>query len=237
MTGMAGMEGMPGMAGMPAMKDSGSVHSMKELKDKLAQTPSGGTLRVQSGTYRGALVINRPVKLVGVGHPTLRGEGTGTVLTIRAAGTTVRDFMIEGSGPGPVDNPAGVSVEADRVAVSGLHIRDTFTGIWVEGARDAQLTGNFIEGRKQVAVSGTTPAMGGGDMAGMVMGSGHSGTGGAQAGRGDGVSLFNAIRPVVRRNLPLLRQRHQDRVQQRHRQPLRHTRHVWQERDRGPKPL
>jgi nitrous oxidase accessory protein len=188
------------MAGMPAMKDSTPHHAMQELKDKLAHTPSGGTLTVQPGTYRGDLVITRPVKLVGVGHPTLQGDGNGTVLTIRAAGTTVRDFMVEGSGPGPVDNPAGISVEADRVAVSGLHIRDTFTGIWVEGARDARLTDNFIEGRKQVAVSGETPATGGGDMAGMVMSSGHPGNGAAQAGRGDGVSLFNAIRPVVSGN-------------------------------------
>jgi len=169
---------------------------MEELQDQLASTPSGGILNVQPGVYEGALVIDRPVRLVGIGHPTLKGDGKGTVLTIRAPGTTVRDLMIEGSGPGPVDNPAGVSVEADRVVVKDLHIRDTYTGIWVEDAKDAQLTGNVIEGRKDVAVSGQTPAMGG-DMAGMVMGSAR---GAAQAGRGDGVSLFNAIRPVVTGN-------------------------------------
>jgi len=202
------------MAGMPGMDDSATApHSMKELRDQLAHTPSGGTLTVQPGVYRGALVIDRPVTLVGVGHPVLQGDGTGTVLTIRAAGTTVRDLMIEGSGPGPVDNPAGVSVEADRVAVKDLHIRDTYTGIWVEGVRDAQITGNVIEGRKMVAVSGEAPASMDGDMAGMVIGPGTesgnesgkdsgkgSGSGEAQAGRGDGVSLFNAIRPVVAGN-------------------------------------
>jgi len=198
------------MAGMPGMGDSATTpRSMKELKDQLALTPSGGTLTVQPGVYRGALVIDRPVTLVGVGHPVLQGDRTGTVLTIRAAGTTVRDLMIEGSGPGPVDNPAGVSVEADRVALQDLHIRDTYTGIWVEGVRDARITGNVIEGRKMVAVSGETPASIDGDMAGMVMGPGTesgsesgkgSGSGEAQAGRGDGVSLFNAIRPLVAGN-------------------------------------
>ena len=195
---------MAGMAGMSAMDDSPSDRSTQELRDQLARTPSGGTLTVQPGIYRGALVIDRPVTLVGVGHPVIQGDGTGTVLTIRAAGTTVRDLMIEGSGPGPVDNPAGVSVEADRVVVKGLHIRDTYTGIWVEGVADAQITDNDIEGRKRVAVSGANPApthdaaagdMG--DMAGMAMGSAH---GKAKAGRGDGVSLFNAIRPVVSGN-------------------------------------
>jgi len=184
------------MAGMPGM-DAPSPHSMQELRDRLARTPSGGTLTVQPGVYRGSLVINRPVTLVGVGHPVLQGDGAGTVLTIRAAGTTVRDLMIEGSGPGPVDNPAGVSVEADRVVVSNLHIRDTYTGIGVEGVADAQITGNLIEGRTSVAVSGETPALMDDDMAGMPMGSVH---GQARAGRGDGVSLFNAIRPVVAGN-------------------------------------
>jgi nitrous oxidase accessory protein len=198
------------MAGMPGMDDSPTTpHPMKELRDQLARTPSGGTLAVQPGVYRGELVIDRPVTLVGIGHPVLQGDRAGTVLTIRAAGTTVRDLMIEGSGPGPVDNPAGVSVEADRVVVKDLHIRDTYTGIWVEGVRDAQITGNVIEGRKMVAVSGETPASRDGDMAGMVMGPGKesgkdsgkgSGSGEAQAGRGDGVSLFNAIRPVVAGN-------------------------------------
>jgi len=194
------------MAGMPGMDDSPTApHPMKELRDQLARTPSSGTLAVQPGVYRGELVIDRPVTLVGIGHPVLQGDKSGTVLTIRAAGTTVRDLMIEGSGPGPVDNPAGVSVEADRVVVKDLHIRDTYTGIWVEGVSDAQITGNVIEGRKMVAVSGETPTSRDGDMAGMVMGPGKesgkgSGSGEAQAGRGDGVSLFNAIRPVVSGN-------------------------------------
>jgi len=194
---MAGMDGMAGMDETPAR------HSTQELRDRLAATPAGGTLTVPAGVYQGALVIDRPVTLVGVGHPVIRGDGTGTVLTIRAAGTTVRDLMIEGSGPGPVDNPAGVSIEADHVAVTNLHIRDTYTGVWVEGARDARITGNKIQGRKSVAVSGESAApmddMAGdmADMSGMTMGSAH---GSAQAGRGDGVSLFNAIRPEVSGN-------------------------------------
>ena len=191
------MAGMSDMAGMPGMNDNPSRHSTQELRDKLARTASGGTLTVQPGVYRGALVIDRPVTIVGVGHPVIQGDGTGTVLTIRAAGTTVRDLMIEGSGPGPVDNPAGVSVEADRVVVTNLHIRDTYTGIWVESAKDTQITHNSIEGRKTVAVSGETPALMDDDMAGMPMGASH---GQAKAGRGDGVSLFNAIRPVVSGN-------------------------------------
>ena len=189
------------MAGMPGMAENPSQHSTQVLRDQLARTPSGGTLTVPAGVYRGALVIDRPVTLVGVGHPVIRGDGTGTVMTIRAAGTTVRDLMIEGSGPGPVGNPAGVSVQADHVVVKGLHIRDTYTGIWVEGAKDAQIIDNTIEGRKMVAGSGGTPAPMhdemAGDMSGMSMGAAH---GTPKAGRGDGVSLFNAVRPVVAGN-------------------------------------
>jgi len=197
---------MAGMAGMAGMDEKPARHSTQELRDRLARTPAGGTLTVPAGVYQGALVIDRPVNLVGVGHPVIQGDGKGTVLTIRAAGTTVRDLMIEGSGPGPVDNPAGVSVEADHVAVTNLHIQDTYTGVWVEGARDARISGNTIEGRRSVAVSGESAApsdtageMAGdmADMSGMTMGTAH---GGAQAGRGDGVSLFNAIRPVVSGN-------------------------------------
>jgi len=193
----SGAAGMPSMAEMPGMADNPTQHSTQELRDRLAHTRSGGTLTVQPGVYRGALVIDHPVTLVGIGHPVIQGDGTGTVITIRAAGTTVRDLMVEGSGPGPVDNPAGVSVQADHVVVSGLHIRDSYTGVWIEGVKDARVTGNVIEGRQKVAVSGQTPDAMDGNMAGMTMSTAH---GKAQDGRGDGVSLFNAIRPVVSGN-------------------------------------
>jgi nitrous oxidase accessory protein len=185
------------MAGMPGMGDGTADHSVRELTDRLARTPAGGTLTVRSGVYRGALVIDRPVTLIGIGHPVLRGDGTGTVLTIRAPQTTIRGLMIEGSGPGPVDNPAGIRVQADHVVVQDTHIRDSYTGIWVEGVSDAHILGNVIEGRRSVAAAGETPASAT-DMAAMPMkDSGHDA---ARAGRGDGVSLFNAIRPVVSGN-------------------------------------
>jgi nitrous oxidase accessory protein len=208
--GMAGMPDTPAMQAMPGMAERGSEHPMQELRDQLALTPAGGTLTVQPGVYRGNLVIDKPVTVEGVGHATLQGDSTGTVLTIRAAGTVVRDLMIEGSGPGPLGNPAGVSVQADHVVVKNLHIRDTYTGVWVEGAKDAQIIGNVINGRKSVAVSGATPRSDQ-KMSGMVMdeptgkSSGKnpgkdSGKDGARAGRGDGVSLFSAVRPVVSGN-------------------------------------
>jgi nitrous oxidase accessory protein len=199
------------------------VRPMQELRDQLTRTPAGGTLMVPPGVYRGALVIDKPVTLAGIGHATLQGDGTGTVITVRAAKTVVRDLMVEGSGPGPLGNPAGVSVQADHVVVKNLHIRDTYTGIWVEGVKDAHLVGNVINGRKSVAVSGVTPRADA-PMTGMAMddaadkpgqGSGSASTpppdsfttspmgpgkDGAQAGRGDGISLFNAISPVVSGN-------------------------------------
>ena len=95
----------------PGYSAPGAASPMRELRDLLARTPAGGTLNVPAGVYQGALVIDRPVTLAGNGHATLRGDGTGTVLTIRAAGTVVRDLMVEGSGPGPVGNPAGVDRE------------------------------------------------------------------------------------------------------------------------------
>ncbi|MDQ1482753.1 MAG: nitrous oxidase accessory protein [Actinomycetota bacterium] len=192
------------------------THSMQELRDRLAHTPVGGTLKVSPGVYRGALVIDHKVNLVGVGHATLQGDGTGTVLTIAGAGSVVRDLMIEGSGPGPVGNPAGVSVQADGVTVRNLHIRDTYTGIWVEDAMAAQVLDNVIEGRRSVAVSGATPRPDAA-MAGMEMGESTHKSGStsksssksfskspsigvAQGERGDGISLFNAVGPVVSGN-------------------------------------
>ena len=74
---------MPGwngeMAGMTGMAHDATHHWMQELRYNLAHTPPGGTLNVQPGIYRGELVIDHPVTLVGIGHPTLQASATGTV--------------------------------------------------------------------------------------------------------------------------------------------------------------
>ena len=55
----------------------------------------GDTLEVMEGTYRGDLVLDRPIRLVGRGRPLLVGSGEGSVVRIRADGVTLEGFDID----------------------------------------------------------------------------------------------------------------------------------------------
>ena len=61
--------------------------------------PASGSC-VPAGTYRGDLVVDRAVHLVGEGGRVLIGSGTGSVVRVRADGVTIEGFTIDGRGGG-----------------------------------------------------------------------------------------------------------------------------------------
>ena len=160
-----------------------------DLQAMLDATPDGGTLILRPGTYRGDVVVDRPVTIRGVDNPRIQGSGTGTVITVQAAGTVILGVTVAGSGPGPAGSPAGIRIEADDVRVEGVLVQESYMGITVVGADRIHLVGNVIRGRSDAAVGGESHAVEGGA------------DGVAAGGRGDGISLWEVEGVLVRGNL------------------------------------
>lgn len=199
------------------------VHpSAGRLADLLRTVPDGGVLVLPPGTYQGPVVIDRPVTIVGEGLPLIDGDGTGSVITIRADGVELRGIAVRGSGPGPTDNPAAIRIEADDVRIERVVVEDAYTGIAVAGASRVTLVDNVVRGRAAAAIgdeahavednvaapglarantdTGATPTAGGdGGHAGAHTGD-HAGH---DAGwkRGDGIWLHDTEAVLVRGNL------------------------------------
>lgn len=180
-------------------------HASDELAGLLEAARPGDTISVAPGTYRGNLEITVPVTLLGMGRPTIAGDGSGTVLTIRAPGTVVAGFLVTGSGPGPVDGPAGIRVEADDVTVRDVVVEDSYMGIAVVGARGTRLIGNVIRGRAVAPITGEEHAVAPDDegegAAGPEGVGASSAEGGGRTTRGDGISLWNAEETLIRDNV------------------------------------
>ena len=98
------------------------------------------TLRLAPGIHPGPLVVSRPTVILGAPGAVLRGDGRGTVLSILAGPTVVRDLTIEGSGSDPDHYDAGVRVGADSVTLDHVAIRESLFGVYVERARDVRLS-------------------------------------------------------------------------------------------------
>ena len=107
----------------------------------------GARIEVPPGVYEGDLVLDRPVRLVGVGRPMLRGSGRGSVVRVRADGVLVEGFDIDGREGGDLGrDSAGIHVAARGVVVRGCRIARTLFGVYLREAHGARVEGNVVAG-------------------------------------------------------------------------------------------
>jgi len=120
------------------------------LAEAIAAAAPGDVLLLTDGAYPGPVTIDRPITLRGPRGAVVDGTGQGTVITIAAPDVVLEGFTVTGSGKANEDLDAGVKIlkGADRARVTGLYLTDNMHGVDVHGGRDAQVTGNVIEGRQ-----------------------------------------------------------------------------------------
>ncbi len=180
----------------------GQAQAAQDLGALLDRAEPGQRVVIPPGTYRGPVVIDTPVVLEPRGDVEVVGDGTGTVLTVRAPGTVVRGITVRGSGPGPTGNPAAIRVEADGVTIEGVRVEDSYIGIAVEEVEGVRLVDNTIVGRAGAAIVDEGHAVdhdrgdddpGAGTIGGDADGTGHR-------ARGDGIWLHDAEHVLVRGN-------------------------------------
>ena len=111
---------------------------------------AGDTLRLSANAhYEGAIEISIPLTIIGNGA-TIDGQGTGSVITVTAAGVTLRGLTVLGSGSGGEGLDAGITLSktAHGAVVEGNRVLLNLVGIDVHGAKDSLIAGNYIEGRQ-----------------------------------------------------------------------------------------
>lgn len=128
-------------------RPSGAVRPMSDIQERIRQAPDGGIVTVQPGTYRGELIIDRPVRVVGVGRPVLDGGGNGDIITIRAADVEFRGFAVRGTGTDLDKENCAIRVHAARVVLEDNELDDVLFGIDVHDAPDSVIRNNRIGGK------------------------------------------------------------------------------------------
>ena len=110
----------------------------------------GDTVKVLRGHYRERLVIDKPLKLVGVDRPTLSAGGVGDVIRIKAADVSIEGLIVRDSGGDLTAQNAGIYVEpgADRVAVRDNTLAYNLFGVWIEKLKDPLVIRNVITGKR-----------------------------------------------------------------------------------------
>ena len=127
--------------------------SAADLQAMIEGAQPGALLEVPFDVYSGAVTIDKPLHLQGLPAddgrlPVIDGGGTGTVVTITAAGTTVEGFEIRASGNVIDNEDGGVVVEhAQNVRLLDNRLTDVLYGIRGVEAGGLQVIGNHITGK------------------------------------------------------------------------------------------
>ncbi|MGJ8527399.1 nitrous oxide reductase family maturation protein NosD [Maritalea sp.] len=115
----------------------------------LKTAEAGDVIRLAPGTYQGPIEINNSITIDGQGHAHIKGNETGSVVTITAKDVVVRGLKITGSGSEGDGRDAGITIAktADRALVEENTLIGNLVGIDIHGTKNAMVRANKIEGR------------------------------------------------------------------------------------------
>lgn len=116
------------------------------LRADIAAAAPGATLSVSAGNYEGPFVIEKSLHLIGSPGAVLRGNGQGTVVTVRAADVEIAGFVVRGSGRNLSEDQAAIHISGARAIIRDNRIFDMLHGVYVRKANDCRILNNLILG-------------------------------------------------------------------------------------------
>lgn len=122
------------------------------VREAIASAAAGDTIRIESGTYAGNLVLDKRLVLEGVGKPVIRGDATGSIVTVSADGCVVRGLVLEHSGGRLEHEDSGILLHSAENRIENNELRDILFGIYFFESSHNTVAGNVIHGRAWMGV-------------------------------------------------------------------------------------
>ncbi|WES31558.1 nitrous oxide reductase family maturation protein NosD [Varunaivibrio sulfuroxidans] len=125
------------------------------LRRAIAAAAPGDRLELQSGTFHGPVVVDKPLTLEGENDSVIDGGGKGRVITISAPHVTVRGVTIINSGIRLDIEDAGIYVlaTANDALIENNRFRHNLTGVFLKGPKAAVVRNNDVVGRKDLRMN------------------------------------------------------------------------------------
>jgi nitrous oxidase accessory protein len=139
----------------PADAATTTIAPGESVQAAIAAAAPGDILTLRAGRYEGAVVIGKPLTLIGEPGATIVGPGSGSVIGVTGPDVVIRNLTITGSGLGLEGMDSGVFLTqaAARALVEGNRIENNLVGVFIHGATDAIVRGNVIEGRQDLRMN------------------------------------------------------------------------------------
>lgn len=116
------------------------------LQDAIDNAPEGSILKLPAGVYKGGIIINKPLTIMGKEDGVIiDGGGTGTVIAIKSSYVTLKNIRVTNSGSMHHKLDAGITVEnAKQCEISDCVIDDCLFGIDMQMVRNSIISNNTI---------------------------------------------------------------------------------------------
>jgi nitrous oxidase accessory protein len=136
-------------AGLLLAAANSKAQTLQNLQAKIDAATPGSVLQIPAGFYRGPIRISKPLTLIGLGLPEIRGSGSGDVVRIESDNVRFAGFLIRLSGKEVSDEAAGIATTGSNVTIEHNEIRDVYFGIHVTMGNEVSVLNNIIHPGKE----------------------------------------------------------------------------------------
>lgn len=141
------------LLGWPVLAAEWQVAPGASIAAAVLAAKAGDTVKVARGQYDEHLVIDKPLRLIGVDRPTLSGGERGDVIRVKSPDVLIEGFIIRDSGADLTAQNAGIYVEpgSHRVTVRNNVLVYNLFGVWLEKLQNPEVSGNLIAGKRDLS--------------------------------------------------------------------------------------
>ena len=116
------------------------------LQKVINSAKSGSKLELPQGVYKGNIIIDKPLIIDGINQKAIiRGDGKGTVITIKSDFVTIKNLTIENSGSEHEKVDAGIKLyKVKHCNIINNKIQNVLFGIDMQEANENNISYNYI---------------------------------------------------------------------------------------------
>lgn len=130
----------------------------ENLQATIDSMREGAVLKLEGKTYKGNIVINKPLTLIGTKHTVIKGDGTGNVISVKAPHVRLSHLTVSHSSMNrnSAEEYAAIKVYTNKNVIEHIKIRHSFHGIYLSKADNNIVRYNDIKGlgKGEIAAQG-----------------------------------------------------------------------------------
>ncbi|PLR81599.1 nitrous oxide reductase family maturation protein NosD [Bacillus canaveralius] len=128
----------------------------EDLQALIDSAEEGAVLQLENKTYQGNITISKALTLIGSTRTSIKGDGTGNVVSIHASGVELHDLTVSGSSMNrnSAEEYAAVKIYSDHNVLDNLTVKNSYHGVYLSKADHNTIKNSVISGSGNGEIAG-----------------------------------------------------------------------------------